>query len=227
MNDHDRPPVLAHQQFRARSSILDGLSLPERFTSIHASNLWGAKTSKSGLGSEAGATETLRSELRPMLDALHVRSLLDAPCGDASWIVDANLSGINYTGIDIVEQLIDQNVAERGEFGTFCVADITRDPLPLADAILCRDSLVHLSFANIGRAIRNFKSTHAQWLITTSFPEWRQNIDCEDGDWRALNLERAPFNWPPPAMLLNEQCEEAGGGWRDKSLGVWRLSDLD
>ena len=61
------------------------------------------------------------------------------------------------------------------------------------------------------------------WLIATTFPEWQSNADCEDGDWRALNFERAPFNWGPPVELLNENCLEAGGGWRDKSLGVWRL----
>jgi hypothetical protein len=25
---------------------------------------------------------------------------------------------------------------------------------------------------------------------------------------------------------LNENCREAGGGWRDKSLGVWRLAAM-
>jgi hypothetical protein len=64
------------------------------------------------------------------------------------------------------------------------------------------------------------------WLITTNFPDWQTNADCEDGDWRALNFERAPYLWGPPFAILNENCEEAGGGWRDKSLGVWRLADL-
>jgi hypothetical protein len=41
-----------------------------------------------------------------------------------------------------------------------------------------------------------------------------------------LNFERAPFNWPPPAELPNEDCLEAGGGWRDKSLGVWGLAEI-
>ena len=66
----------------------------------------------------------------------------------------------------------------------------------------------------------------AAWLITTTFPEWQTNIDCEDGDWRALNFERAPFAWGAPCELLNENCMEAGGGWRDKSLGAWRLADI-
>jgi len=38
-----------------------------------------------------------------------------------------------------------------------------------------------------------------------------------------LNFERAPFRWGTPVALVNENCTEAGGGWRDKSLGVWAL----
>jgi hypothetical protein len=43
--------------------------------------------------------------------------------------------------------------------------------------------------------------------------------------WRALNFERAPFDWGRPVELVNENCTEAGG-WRDKSLGVWRLGEI-
>jgi hypothetical protein len=32
--------------------------------------------------------------------------------------------------------------------------------------------------------------------------------------------------WGAPVELLNENCTEAGGGWRDKSRGVWRLSEI-
>ena len=115
--------------------------------------------------------------------------------------------------------------AAAGEIrGEYHLADITCDPLPRCDAILCRDALVHLSFANIERALANFRRSGAAWLITTTFPDWQTNADCEDGDWRALNFERAPFNWDAPVELINENCTEAGGGWRDKSLGVWRLA---
>ena len=39
--------------------------------------------------------------------------------------------------------------------GAYHLADITADALPQCDAILCRDCLVHLSFANIERAVAN------------------------------------------------------------------------
>jgi len=54
----------------------------------------------------------------------------------------------------------------------------------------------------------------------------RANAEAATGDWRPLNLERPPFNLPPPLVLVNEQCTEAQGRYADKSLGVWRLGDL-
>ena len=170
----------------------------------------------------------LRAELSPLLQKLGVTSLLDAPCGDAGWISQVDL-GARYVGIDIVPDLIERlrSRAASGEIrGEYYLADITADALPRCDAILCRDCLVHLSFANIARAVANFQRSGAVWLIATTFPERRTNADCEDGDWRALNFEYAPFNLGPPVELLNENCLEAGGGWRDKSLGVWRLAEM-
>lgn len=223
-----RPPVLAHERFQADRENFAGLDLVARFERIERTNLWGAATSVSGLGSEDPATAAIREALPALLQRLGARSLLDAPCGDAGWIGRLAL-GVDYTGIDIVPSLIDANNrrASRGEpSGHFLVGDITRDALPRADVILCRDCLVHLSFANIARTLVGFRASGALFLLVTTFPEWEDNRDCEDGDWRALNMEQAPFNWPPPRELVNERCEEGGGGWRDKSLGLWRLDEL-
>jgi 2-polyprenyl-3-methyl-5-hydroxy-6-metoxy-1,4-benzoquinol methylase len=228
MNDSDRPPVLAHRRFAADRKSFAGLDLAQRFQRIHNINLWGAAASSSGLGSEMEATAVLRTELPPLLARLGAASLLDAPCGDAGWINAADLN-VRIVGVDIVPALVErlQARAAAGELdGAYRLADITRDSLPRCDAILCRDCLVHLSFANIERAVANFKKSGATWLIATTFPEWQTNRDCEDGDWRALNFERAPFGWGTPTELLNENCAEAGGGWRDKSLGVWRLAEI-
>ena len=225
VDDATRPPVLAHQRFVADRASFEHLNLQQRFQRIHDTNLWGAGASVSGLGSEWDATATLRAELPALLQRLGATSLLDAPCGDAGWILRADL-GARIVGVDFVPKLIEElrERAARGDIeGDYHLADITQDVLPRCDAVLCRDCLVHLSFANIERAVQNFRSSGAAWLITTTFPEWQQNIDCEDGDWRALNFERAPFAWSVPVELINENCLEAGGGWRDKSLGVWRL----
>jgi hypothetical protein len=227
-SDSHRPPVLAHQRFLADKESLADLNLAQRFRRIHDTNMWGAAASTSGLGSEIDATIVLRAELPRLFRKLGMTSLLDAPCGDAGWINKADL-GVRTVGVDIVPALIAslQARAAAGEIkGEYHLADITLDPLPRCDAILCRDALVHLSFANIERAVGNFKASGAVWLIATTFPDWQTNGDCEDGDWRALNFALKPFSWGPPVELINENCTEAGGGWRDKSLGVWRFAEI-
>jgi hypothetical protein len=210
-----------------RNSFI-GLDLAARFYRIMTTNLWGAPSSLSGLGSEECATAAVRNALPLLLRRLGAHSLLDAPCGDARWVTACNL-GVEYTGIDIVPSLIianEERVASGQIVGRFLTADITRDVLPFADLILCRDCLVHLSFGNINRALATFRASGSPWLLTTTFSEWEQNEDCEDGDWRALNLQRPQFDWPQPLELLNERCEEGNRGWRDKCLGLWRFADL-
>ncbi|PIT02043.1 hypothetical protein TSA1_15665 [Bradyrhizobium nitroreducens] len=224
----NRPPVLAHERFVADRDNFTGLDLAARFERIERTNLWGAAGSVSGLGSEDMATAAIRDALPPLVQRRGVRSLLDAPCGDAGWIGCIKLD-LDYIGIDIVPSLIEANnrrVADGELAGRFLAADITRDALPRADLILCRDCLVHLSFQNIARAVARFRESGAQFLLVTTFPEWEDNRDCEDGDWRALNMMKAPFGWPAPRELIDERCEEGEGGWRDKSLGLWRLDDL-
>ena len=228
IHDSQRPPVLAHWRFLEDKESFAGMNLAQRFQRIHDTGLWGAEASTSGLGSEMDATAVLRAELPGLLKKLGVASLLDAPCGDAGWINHADLC-VRYAGVDIVPSLIERlqaRAAAREIKGEYHLADITTDSLPRCDAVLCRDCLVHLSFANIERAVANFRVCGAIWLIATTFPEWQVNGDCEDGDWRALNFERGPFDWGAPVERVNENCSEAGGGWRDKSLGVWRLAEI-
>lgn len=228
IRDADRPLALAQIRYEAERAEFAGLDLAARFRRIHQRNIWGAETSVSGLGSELEATATLRRELPILLRELGATSLLDAPCGDGGWIGHTEL-GVAYTGVDLVPELIEVLTARATSENTgrtYRVADLTCDPLPMADAILCRDCLVHFSYQTIARTIANFRRSGATWLIATTFPDLEANRDCEDADWRPLNFERSPLAWGPPVHLLNEGCTEDGGLWADKSLGVWRLAEL-
>jgi hypothetical protein len=91
------------------------LNPAQRFQRIRDTNLWGAAASASGLGSEMNATTVLRAELTRLLKRLGVVSLLDAPCGDAGWINQADLD-VRYAGVDIVPSLIEalQGARRRG-----------------------------------------------------------------------------------------------------------------
>jgi hypothetical protein len=223
-----RPPAIAQLRFAERRAEFHGLDLAQRFTRIHETNLWGADTSVSGVGSELDATAAIRERLPGLLKELGVRSMLDAPCGDHRWIANLDLELDRYVGVDIVPSIIEA-LRKRHECDarrSFLLADMTRDSLPRCDLILTRDCLVHFSFATLQRALRNLKASGAVWLLATTFPELERNDDIEDADWRPLNFEIAPLNWPTPLEVVNERCTEAGGAYADKSLALWRLSDL-
>jgi hypothetical protein len=224
-----RPEVLAHTRFLAHRNELDGLPPQELFTAIWRTNLWGAETSASGLGSEDAATATLRRELPQLFRRLRIETLLDLPCGDFGWMSRIELGLKTYLGADIVAELIAENTRRHATADgrvRFAHLDLLQDGLPKMDAILCRDCLVHLSFANINRALAQLRASGSRFLIATTFTDHDRNEDAADGDWRMLNLERAPFGFPPPFAVINEGCTEGEGAYADKSLGVWKLSDL-
>jgi hypothetical protein len=223
-----RTPALAHLRFELQGDSLRELPLERRFERIYETNLWGSDDSRSGLGSEIDATAQLRTALPALIRELGVRRMLDVPCGDCGWISRVDL-GCEYIGADIVPELIERNCATYAETHPgwkFTHLDLTSDPLPAADLVLSRDCLVHLSFANIVRALANVKASGALWLLTTTFTEHEDNQDIADGDWRLLNFEKPPFNLPAPRKLILEGCTEADGTYSDKALGLWRIADL-
>jgi len=188
---------------------------------------WGRdRESISGPGSTTRATSIVRAALRPLLEEFGVRTLLDIPCGDGNWMSQANLDLDLYIGADIVQELIDLNLRRWNGRSSrkFLKLDLTSDALPYVDLVLCRDGLVHLSDAQVLKALRNIKQSGSKYLLATTFPELLHNLDIVTGDWRPMNLQREPFNLPQPLKLILEG--RAGPDYRDKSLGLWRITDL-
>jgi len=216
----------AFTMWRARSS---SRAQQRTFTAIYERNGWGDEESVSGPGSTLARAADYLNDLLAMLDAFGVRSLVDAPCGDFNWmrrVVAAR--PLEYTGVDIVQELIAGRArADAGPGRHFLCLDMTRGELPRADLILCRDGLVHLSFADARAALRNFKRSGSRLLLATTFVDRTRNRDVRTGGWRPLNLQAAPFHLPSPIALIDEQCRHSGGLYRDKHLGLWALDAID
>ena len=135
--------------------------------------------------------------------------------------------GIGFQIVDLLGEIIAENELRHASGQRrFVRADVIRGALPSADAILCRDLLGHLSFAEIFQALGNFKRTGATYLLATTFTGARPNHDTSAGEWRTINLTLPPFNLPEPLRLINEKCTEARGAFSDKSIGVWKLDDV-
>jgi hypothetical protein len=220
-----RFPALGRAWDQVREKVearrLSRLSAAEVFTRIHRDNAWGNAESRSGAGSTLAYTESLRAELPALLRRLEVRTLLDLPCGDFHWLRHLDLGLDRYIGGDIVPALIDRLRRDCAAPGReFQVLDLIQDPLPAADALLCRDCLVHLSNRDALAALANIRRGRARWLIATTFPEVTKNRDIATGQFRPVNLCLPPFNLPPPV----ESIRDTAASHLDRWLGVWRMN---
>jgi SAM-dependent methyltransferase len=197
------------------------------FTQIFEDNKWHGTDSISGTGSDCVQTRIIIDELPKLFKELGIKSLLDIPCGDFHWMQKVDLGGIKYLGADIVKELINENRRRTSKENIdFIHLNLTLDPLPEVDLVLCRDCLVHLSYEHIFLALRNLSQSKSKYLLTTTFPDRSGNCDIPTGDWRPINLEKAPFNLKRPLRIINEGCTEFDGAFKDKSLGLWRIDDI-
>ena len=198
------------------------------FTRIYRGSEWLSDESRSGPGSELERTAGLRRELPELLGELGIDVLLDAGCGDFRWLAETELPVSEYTGVEVVPELaaeLERRYAQPGR--RFIKADITSDELPPADLVLCRDVLVHFPDEDVDRALANFRSTGARWLLATTFTARPTNESIELGAWRTLNLEAPPFSLPPPERMLLDIPVVDRELALDKRLALWALGALD
>jgi len=192
------------------------------FTRIYQTDWWGSPESKSGAGSQLARTETFRRELRAWLEDNHVTSMLDAPCGDYNWIRHLEFhAGFRYIGGDIVRELIESN-RRRFSDVSFQQLDIVSDPLPKADAWLCRDALIHFPNASARAVLERFAASDIRYLLATTFPSVTENRDIAFGQYRPLNLRLRPFDLPAPRQILRDDDDAFAG----RVIGVWSRDDV-
>lgn len=191
------------------------------FGGIYRNREWDTGETVSGPGSTLKYTTQLRTTLPAILKKWKIGHLLDAPCGDYHWMSMTQLEQIDYTGADVVPELIAANQASYPGI-RFIVADICKDPLPAADAVLCRDCFIHLSNQQINQALYNFKKSGIRYLIASTYPVMN-NEEIPTGYYRPVNLEKAPFNLPAPLELIRDYPE----GEVERYLGLWELERLN
>jgi hypothetical protein len=199
-------------------------SLSERFSAIYANRVWlngRSAGSESGFGSDLQNTESVRNCLATLLESLHTRCLLDIGCGDFIWMKEVSLP-CRYVGVDIVQKVIEANDSlYRSERRSFLAMDATRDPLPRADTILCREVLFHLSFRDIRCLLANVQKSGSSFFVATNDDGLSYNADILSGDFRMLNLHKSPLYFPKPLHSIPDD-----GILPDRKLSVWRVSDL-
>ncbi|MFC1841573.1 class I SAM-dependent methyltransferase [Candidatus Dependentiae bacterium] len=196
------------------------------FTTIYKKHLWGGgNETVSGSGSLLKNTNNIRECIPHIIKRYNITSILDIPCGDFNWMKAVDLEGVQYIGADIVLDLINKNQSLYGDSNKiFFHLDATKDPLPKADMILCRDLFLHIPIKEVMNCVVNFKKSGAKYLLVNTYLDETKNKDKEtSGSWRHLNLQIEPFNFPEPIEAIKEGVHSN----YKKCLALWCLDDID
>tara|TARA_B100000900_G_scaffold115545_1_gene97140 strand:+ start:496 stop:1140 length:645 start_codon:yes stop_codon:yes gene_type:complete len=185
------------------------------FNSIYKSNHWNkskkfdSNQSYSGPGSVANSIQTnnLILELQKFFKENDIKNILDAPCGDCAWIKKIFETDINYTGIDIVEDLINQN---KLTFNSnlnikFYCEDLTEyKNFNNYDFILLRDFFIHLPLKMINKILTNLKNSNCRFFAFNNYESANINKEISIGQHRKINILKDPFNLGLPYFKIQE-----------------------
>jgi len=199
--------------------LFKNMSREEIFTHINKKNRW-----ERDKDVDFELMKTLREELPQLLTKLQAKSILDIPCGDFSWLSSVDLGFLDYTGVDIVESMI-QNDSKQyaNEKRRFLKLDILEDVLPKADVVLSLYLFIHLSLEDCLKSIKNIKKTGAKYLLVDTYPSVKENKDVQTGMYRPLNLNIAPFFYPEPEYKIKMKTLEKG---LSQEINLWQIKNL-
>jgi len=185
---------------RAPAAPSASVSTEQAFTDIYKNARWGTNggdAGVSGFGSTARASHVYHAFLQQFMKDLGIHSVVDAGCGDWESTQTVDWTGIDYKGYDIVDSVIEK---DRSRFAKpniqFFQGNIVDAELPEADLLICKQVLQHLPNGDIEKFLGKLGRYKHVLLTDAVNPSTlsAKNRDIEPGQFRELDLTRAPFN---------------------------------
>lgn len=198
------------------------------FTTIVEKRLW--LDVPCGTGSTMTYTQPLRSNLKQFLELHKIQSILDAPCGDHSWMSQTPLpDNIRYIGGDIVESMIAENKATYNYPNVeFICLDISNDPLPDVDLLFCRDCLIHFSHSDIIRTFKNIIRSNIKYVLITNYDDgYANNQDIQTGGFRPISFTQDPYNFDQPVDKIVDWAPGTNNGNVTRHMNLWHRSAFE
>ncbi len=205
----------------------------DSFSKIYDRHTWLGQ-SLSGPGSDADRTIEFRSLLERFLTHQNIQSVVDLGCGDWSYSRMINWGRIQYTGIDVVESVIERNQIQYAKSNiSFLCADAANQNIPMAGLLIVKEVLQHLPNKDILSILAKARSYPFAIFINDISHHirgsWKQlwrwrpmcptNTDIGPGGYRLLALREPPFLLNATHMLTYENKYKARR-W-EKEVLLW------
>lgn len=174
--------------------------IPRAFEAVYNEDRW---SHGSGPGSLPSSTIEYRSFLERFIQENGVKTVTDLGCGDWQSSRYMNWSSVRYTGLDVVQSLIDENNKRYAAGNISFHLSRSLDSLPGGDLLISKEVLQHLPNKLIAAYLDAISQRYKFALLTNSIaPGSGVNSDIEAGGYRPLRLEAAPFHAPGAIVLV-------------------------
>jgi hypothetical protein len=169
------------------------LSLRNAFEQIYSSGGW--VRSGSGPGSSSANTIEYRAFVSRFIEANGIRTITDLGCGDWQFSRFLDWSGLEYLGLDVVPEIVENNRNLFGQANVQFEMFISPDALPGGDLLLSKEVLQHLPNSTIIEYLNAIRRKYRFALLTnTIVPISHVNVDINLGGYRPLRLQNPPFS---------------------------------
>jgi hypothetical protein len=163
-------------QAGAWALIVNQMEANPKFCAINGASL-------NGPGSSIEYTKGLRENLPRLLRHYRVGTVLDAPCGDWTWMQTVDISFLHsYIGMDSSERIIHRNQMTYMNWRnvTFVHTNLLKKRrFPKVDLILCRDFLAHLPNEYISAMLEKFAGSGSTYLLASNYPGSSNKFDYD------------------------------------------------
>jgi len=203
-------------EFKYRDEASTMSTTTEAFARIYRGHDWGG-VSKSGPGSDPKLLHSYLHLLRTIIKEKQIASVVDIGCGDWALAQKLNWQGLEYTGIDIVPDIVSKlNQQFSNNHVRFLCSDVLASELPLADLCIIKDVLQHLCNDAVHNFLRKLPRHFKYALLTNDISHkekggWRTrwktrsleaNCNIANGGYRPLRLMETPFHLSASRLKL-------------------------
>jgi len=186
------------------------MSTGEIFSTIYRENVWGGKPGEfySGEGTHDVDTVEYIERVIDFVKANNIKSIAEVGCGDFAIMkkILAKLPNVEYTGMDVVPDLISYNKANNEtDRIKFQVTDAIVDPLAPADLLIIRQVLQHLKNDDISSILRKIDA-YKFALISEHIPitkDAEPNLEKSTGPHIRMRSNSGVFIDKPPFSVKN------------------------
>lgn len=176
------------------------------FEQIYSSNSWKDNYgTASGPGSAIECSKEYLLFLQNYVKQNNIVSILDLGCGDFNLMRHFNFDNVQYLGLDIVSTSIEYNRINYSKQNIkFQEMDIfSFKSSDKFDLVILKEVLQHFSNDSIIKLLTNIDYAKNLIIINDITDD---NIDCIDGGYRPINLNKYPFNFNYEKIFEYDSC---------------------